>query len=81
MLQLPNANQSSESVSSKILDYYKAQWPPIRLELPLVQNHQEIVPYLNNSMDRESDYPIFQMARILQLHQVFGPMPSAQMLL
>jgi hypothetical protein len=44
MLQLPNANQTTESVSSKILDFYRAQGPPIRLELPLVQNHQEICP-------------------------------------
>jgi hypothetical protein len=59
MLQLPNANQVTESVSSDVLDYYRAQGPPIRLELPLVQNHHEIVPYMNNSMDKESDYPIF----------------------
>lgn len=36
---------------------------------------------MNNNMDKESDYPIFQLAKTLQLHQVFGPMPSAQMLL
>lgn len=59
MLQLPNAGQVSESVSSEVLDFYRAQGPPIRLELPLVQNHQEIIPYLNNNMDAESDYPIF----------------------
>jgi hypothetical protein len=59
MLQLPNAGQTSESVSSEVLDFYRAQGPPVRLELPLVQNHQEIIPYLNSSMDAESDYPIF----------------------
>ena len=32
-------------------------------------------------MDPHSDYPIHQLARTLGLHQVFGPMPSAQMLL
>lgn len=31
-------------------------------------------------MDKDSDYPIFQLAKSLGLHQVFGPMPSAQML-
>lgn len=81
MLQLPNAGQVSDSVSSDVLDFYRAQGLPVRLELPLVQNHQEIIPYLNSNMDPESDYPIYQLARILQLHQVFGPMPSAQMLL
>lgn len=70
-----------QSVSSEVLDFYRAQGPPVRLELPLVQNYQEIIPYLNRNMDAESDYPIFQLARTLQLHQVFGPMPSAQMLL
>jgi hypothetical protein len=80
MLQLPNAGQTSEFVSSEALGFYRAQGTPIRLELPLVQNHHEIVPYLNN-MDRDSDYPIFQLARTLQLHQVFGLMPLAQMLL
>lgn len=39
------------------------------------------MPYLNNNMDQESDYPIYQLARTLQLHQGFGPMPSAQMIL
>jgi hypothetical protein len=77
MLNHPNAAQVSESISSEVLDYYRSQGQPIRLELPLVQNHQAIVPYYNNNMDKESDYPIFQLARTLNLHQVFGPMPSA----
>lgn len=81
MLQLPNANQVSESVSSDALDFYRAQGRPIRLEFPLVQNHQEIIPLMNAAMDRESDYPIFQIANTLKLHQGHGPMPSAQMLL
>ena len=81
MLHLPNAAQTTESVSSEVLSFFRAQGPPIRLELPLVENHQAIVPYFNNNMDKESDYPIFQLAMTLRLHQVFGPMPSAQMLL
>jgi hypothetical protein len=81
MLNHPNAAQVSESISSEVLDYYRSQGQPIRLELPLVQNHQAIVPYYNNNMDKESDYPIFQLARTLNLHLVFGPMPSAQMII
>lgn len=53
MMQLPNATQTTESVSSEVLGFFRAQEPPIILELPLVQNHHEIVPYLNNNMDRE----------------------------
>lgn len=81
MLNNPNAAQVSETVSSEVLEFYRAQGQPIRLELPLVQNQQAIVPYFNNNMDKDSDYPIFQIAKTLNLHQVFGPMPSAQMLI
>jgi hypothetical protein len=80
MLQLPNASQSTETVSSEVMAFFRAQGPPIRLELPLIQDRQAIVPYFNNNMDKDSDYPIFQLAKTLGLHQVFGPMPSAQML-
>jgi hypothetical protein len=52
MLQLPNASQSAETVSSEILDFYRAQGPFIRLELPLVENLHAIVPYLDTSIDK-----------------------------
>jgi hypothetical protein len=81
MLQLPNVSQSTETVSSDVMGFFRAQGLPIRLELPLIEDHQAFVPYFNKNMDKESDYPIFQLAKTLRLHQVFGPMPSAQMLL
>jgi hypothetical protein len=81
MLNIPNAGQASESISSDALEFYRAEGQPIRLELPLIQNKQDIVPYFNNNMDKESDYPIFQLANTHNLHQVFGPVPSAKMLI
>jgi hypothetical protein len=50
-------------------------------DLPLVQNRHAVVPFFNNRMDKECDYPIFQLAKTMNLHQVFGPSPSAQMLI
>jgi hypothetical protein len=32
-------------------------------------------------MDKESDYAIFHLAKWMNIHQVFGHCPSAQMLL
>lgn len=81
MLNPPNAAQVSESISSEVLDYCRAQGQPVRLELPLIQNQQAIVPFFNDNMDKESDYPIFQLAKTLNLHQGYGPMLSAQMLI
>jgi hypothetical protein len=46
-----------------------------------VHKHQEIIPYFNNNMDKESDYPIFQLAKTLRILQVFGPVPPMQMLI
>jgi hypothetical protein len=80
-MQLPYASQSTETVSLGVLAFFRAQGPSIRLEPPLVEDQQAIVPYTNNNMDKESDYHIFQLGKILCLHQVFGPMPSAQMLI
>jgi hypothetical protein len=80
-LENPNPDQSTETVSDEVLGFFRAQRPPIRLELPLVQNHHELVPFFSNSMDKESDYPIFQLAKTMNLHQVFGPSPSAEMLI
>jgi hypothetical protein len=36
MLNHPNAAQVSETVSSEVLDFYRAKGQPIRLELPLI---------------------------------------------
>jgi hypothetical protein len=47
----------------------------------LIENHQDIVHQFNNNMDKESDYPISQLAKTLKFHQVFGPLPPAKMLL
>jgi hypothetical protein len=58
MLQMPNANQVLESVSSEVLDF-RAQGLPGRLELPLVQNHHDLMPLINDGLDKESDYAIF----------------------
>ena len=78
-----NEDQFSEVVSSKVLDYYRAHGQPIRLELLLVhdQDRQAIISLFNNSMDIESDQPIYDMAGHLNLHQGYGPIPSMQMLL
>lgn len=79
MLQQSKASQSI--VSPDVMGFFRAQGLPIRLEVPRTEDHQAIVPYFNHIMGKESDYPIFQLAKTLQLRQVFGPMPSAQMLL
>jgi hypothetical protein len=76
-----NENQVSESVSSGILDYYRAQGQPIRFELPLIQDRQAIVSMTDETSEVESDYPIYRMAAALNLHQCIGPMPSAEMIL
>lgn len=55
---MPNANQVLESVSSEVLDF-RAQGLPGRLELPLVQNHHDLMPLINDGLDKESDYAIF----------------------
>jgi hypothetical protein len=47
----------------------------------LIENHQDIVHQFNNNMDKESDYPISQLAKTLKFHPVFGPLPPAKMLL
>lgn len=81
VLQHPEATQSIESVNSEVLGFFRAQGNPIRLELPLLENHHAIVPHFNNNMDKESDYPILQLAKTIGIHLGFGPSPSAQMLL
>lgn len=81
ILQHPDTPQVSDSVSSKALDFFRAQGPPVTLELPLTNNSTDIVPYLNNGMDAKSDYSVRSLANKLGLHQVFGPSPSVQMLL
>jgi hypothetical protein len=70
MLQLLNASQTTESVSSDVMSFFRAQGTPIRLEVSVVQeqDQQVIVPYYNNNMDKDSDYPIYQLAKTLQLH-------------
>jgi hypothetical protein len=78
---IPAFTGHSESVSSEPLDFFRAQGPPVTLELPLVTNSNEIVPLLNNGMDPENDYSIRALARQLGLHQVFGPPPSVHMLI
>jgi hypothetical protein len=69
MLQHPEATQSTESVNSEVLGFFRTQGNPIRLELPLLENHHTIVPHFNNNMDKESDYPILQLAKTIGIHQ------------
>jgi len=81
MLNQPNHAQESETVSSEVLDFLRAQGAPIRMEVPMLCDRQSILPHLTEGMDIEDDYPIIQMANALGLHPGYGPLPSAHMLL
>jgi hypothetical protein len=81
IMQHPDAPQVIDTVSDEALNFYRAQGPPVTLELPLSNNSTEIVPYLNNNMDPESDFSVRCLAKQLGLHQVVGPAPSVQMLI
>lgn len=88
IMQHPEHNQASYSVSSETSAFYRAQGLPVTLELPL-----PAVSADSTSADRtlavsrygiqsfDNDYQIRELANSHGLHQGFGPSPSVEMLL
>jgi len=84
-MQHPDRPQHSESVSSDVLDFYRAQGAPVTLELPLPTGSAYadgalFVPGMG-TQNFDNDYFVRDLANRLGLHQGFGPSPSVQMLL
>lgn len=85
LMQHPDQPQHSESVSSDVLDFYRAQGAPVTLELPLPTGSANadralFVPGMG-TQNFDNDYFVRDLANRLGLHQGFGPSPSVQMLL
>lgn len=81
MQQHPDQPQSSATVSSLTRNLFRAQGPPITLEIPL-RDCSALVPIGSNSMQvLDSDYEIRRIAGNLVLLSNFGPQPSFVMLL
>lgn len=87
VMQHPDQPQDSVSVNSEAREFFRAQGPPITLELPLpatagrISADRTLVISRNNVQTFESDYQVRQMAARLGLHASFGPSPSVEMLL
>lgn len=87
ILQHPDHPQDSVSVSSETSEFFRAQGPPINLELPLPNTtgrtsaDRTLMTSNNDVQSFDSDYQVREMGNRLGLHACSGPMPSVQMLL
>lgn len=87
-MQHPEHPQHSTSVSSETREFFRAQGPPVTLELPLPAtnngstNANRVLEITSQNVQSfDSDYQIREMASRLGLHMGFGPSPSVEMLL
>lgn len=84
LMQHPDVPQDSHSVSFETQAFFRAEGPPVTLELPLPPSPtaNRIVPVRgHNNISFEDDSAIRRMAAEFGLHQCFGPSPSMQMLI
>lgn len=85
VMQHPNQPQESHSISSEVRAFYRAQGPPITLELPLpadrISAERALTVSRYGAQSFDNDYLIRELANRLGLHQAFGPSPSVEMLL
>jgi hypothetical protein len=83
LMQHPDQPQDSHSVSSETNAFFRAQWAPVTLELPLPvsSSSRALTVFQQNSITFDSDYLVRELANSLGLHQSFGPVPSVEMLL
>lgn len=85
LMQHPDQHQNSGSTDNEEEAFYRAQGPPITLELPLpvVTNNRgsferSLVLHNGNVQALDNDFLVREMARSAGLHQVFGPSPSVE---
>jgi hypothetical protein len=85
LLQHPDQPQQSQSVSNDTNAFFRAEGPPVTLELPLPSNRVTAVRTLDvgkfGSQSFDNDYQIRALANSVGLLNDFGPAPSVEMLL
>ena len=87
VMEHPDQPQDSASVSLETREFFRAQGPPITLELPLpnsasrVLAKRALVISPNNVHVFESDIQVREMVANLGLHMPFGPVPLVEMFL
>jgi hypothetical protein len=79
VMQHPEVPQDSNSVSSDVQAFFRAQGAPVTLELPIPNDASanRIVPVAGgNDIVFEDDSAIRQVAARIGIHQCYGPSPS-----
>lgn len=81
VMKHPDQLQHSSLVSSDSRNFFRAEGPPVTLELPLPVTERSMVLSDQSLHIFQSDSHVRELASTLGLHQAFGPAPSVEMLI